>query len=241
MLGHLSPCGHGGYRHAAASGVSDWCLQDLSLDRRARAGDNLASLVPNGQVPRPSPSPIPFWDEASWTGTIAQRKAALASTERAQRQGLKSDKSLHHRQPGAFHRDCSQPIDAACRCLQRYTIQKCRRTDHGTLLNSKWVSMLPFLRLRPSAQLVRMLHPRHPSTSQTVVIGSLQLSHLPVLLEPFPPLAWALARVAAGPRDSPVLHVPIHLTPTRRRPPFHFVFLIRLRLFHKQEGSCKRP
>lgn len=50
-------------------------------------------------MPRPISFPIPLWDEASWTGNIAQRKAALASTERAQRQGSKSDKSLHHLQP----------------------------------------------------------------------------------------------------------------------------------------------
>lgn len=63
----------------------------------------------------------------------------------------------------------------------------------------------------------------------------------PSCSNPFPFPAWALARVAAGPRDNYVLHIPIHLVPTRRKPPFHFDFLIRPYLFHKQEGSCKRP
>lgn len=76
------------------------------------------SQVPNDRVPRPSPSTFRFGTRhPSRTGSIAQRKAALASTERAQRQGSKSDRSLHHRQPAlpiAIVSDRPTLLAAAC-------------------------------------------------------------------------------------------------------------------------------
>lgn len=129
----------------------------------ATAGVNRANpggVVPNSRVPSPifvSPSRFGMRDP----GSKLDESLALHPTDVPNGASSKTDVSaLHHQSitnPALPNPIVPQPIDAACRRLQRYTIQACRRTDHGPLRNSIWVSILPSVPLSLSRRYPRRL------------------------------------------------------------------------------------
>lgn len=194
---------------------------------------------------------IPLWDE-SRTGSIAQRKAALASTERAQRQGSKSDRSLHHRQPAlpiAIVPDRPTLLAAACNATpSRNVVERIMglcSTRNGSVCYPSCVSPAP----RPSLALNAL--PRSCVCCTTGALPPLRLSSSALCSYPISPPR--LARTLPPSLSGPSFGWPLGpgaamcytfrsiLPPLAPQTPFHFDFSIRLCLFHKQEGPCKRP
>lgn len=139
-------------------------------------------------------------------------------------------KARIHHQPGASQFDRPQLIDAACGACNAAPAQRCRRTDHGPQLSSKWVSTLPSHAFIPPAIALSALSspasapriPLHlplssPARCSRLVYPSSSWPGLPVLC--------SLARVAAGAPGSPVLSLVLHpsgcLVPTGRKRLFH--------------------
>ena len=139
-------------------------------------------------------------------------------------------KARIHHQPGASQFDRLHRLTLLAAACNAAPAQRCRRTDHGPQLSSKWVSTPPSHAFIPPAIALSVLSspasapriPLHlplssPARCSRLVYPSSSWPGLPVLC--------SLARVAAGAPGSPVLSLVLHpsgcLVPTGRKRPFH--------------------
>lgn len=128
-----------GHRSAGSNGAHYWPAIIGSPDSWATVGANPGDVVPNSHVPSPIFLSLPvlgggMLDQSS-TNAWPCICRTCPTTQACRPTIAYTITNLAFPNPTV-----SEPIDAACRPRNA---KKCRRTDHGPLLSSIWVSILP--------------------------------------------------------------------------------------------------